>query len=60
MAKSGMYLNGKELLECELDKLSEIKKLEARLETHIRMDSDLYREIAKTLAKSPSDSIIKD
>lgn len=34
MAKSGMYLNGKELLECELEKLDRIDKVQVMVETN--------------------------
>ena len=34
MAKSGMYLNGKELLVCELEKLDRIDKVQMMVETN--------------------------
>jgi hypothetical protein len=50
MAKSGMYLNGKELLECELDKLNDIDKVKSQLETHIKYESDSQRVLSKSLS----------
>lgn len=48
MAKSGMYLNGKELLECQWEKLTEIEKVQCQLETHIKIShGDLYKIFCK-------------
>lgn len=49
MAKSGIYLNGKELLECELEKLSDVQRVEASLETHIKMERDTLTKISDIL-----------
>lgn len=40
MAKSGMYLHGKELLECQLDKLTEVQRLESKIETLHRCQNE--------------------
>ncbi len=34
MAKTGQYLNGKELLECELEKLDRVDKVQSMVETN--------------------------
>lgn len=40
-----MYFNGKELLVCQWEKLTEIERIQSQLETHIRIShGDLYKE----------------
>lgn len=47
MAKSGMYLNGKELLECQWEKLNEIERVRCQLETHIMTHADTAKMLAE-------------
>ena len=45
MAKSGMYFNGKELLECELEKLDRIDKVQMMVETNEHNRIEVLRTV---------------
>jgi hypothetical protein len=51
MAKSGVYLNGKELLECELEKLDRVEKVQAMVETNERQRIECLKAVARPFDK---------
>ena len=52
MAKSGMYYHGKELLECEIEKMSPEQKDVMLLETRWKIGEELHRNQMVELTKA--------
>ncbi len=55
MAISGFYYRGKELLECELEKLTPEQRDIATLETNSKYQNELNKELSVKLAKINAD-----
>lgn len=59
MAKSGVYFNGRELLECELEKLDRTDKLQSMVETNEHNRNAILKSVLKKSYKTESESALE-
>ena len=59
MARSGMYYNGKELLECQIDDLTPEQKQLMNLETTMVNQNELNRDLILKTAKMNADFAVE-